>query len=124
MGAQGRSSSLRAESKGDQHQLGLGSRRTHYTVGGHTNTEHTCVVSGERRGGNILAGKAAAVTRESGEVAAYSLAREGRRRQSLALGLRQRENSETVAKKKQLPSAGLDSMRRARTQKYHVSTNY
>ena len=53
-------------------------------------------------------------------MAACSLAREGRRRQSLALGPRQRENSETVdsetvAKQKQLPSAGLDSMRGAIT---------
>ena len=74
------------------------------------------MVSGGRRGGSILAGerKAAAVTRESGEVAACSLARGRRQRQSLALGPRrdvQRENIETVAKQKQLPSAGLDSMR-------------
>ena len=39
---------------------------------------------------------AAAVTGESGEAAAYSLAREGRRRQSL--GPAGRENSKTVAK--------------------------
>ena len=54
-------------------------------------------------------GKAAAVIRENGEVAACSLARERRRQQSLALGpcragTRQRENTETVAKQ---PSAGL-----------------
>ena len=35
---------------------------------------------------SLARGKAAAVTRESGEVAACSLARERRRRQSLALG--------------------------------------
>ena len=38
---------------------------------------------------SLARGKAAAVTRESGEVAACSLARERRRQQSLALGLRQ-----------------------------------
>ena len=51
-----------------------------------------------------------AVTREIGEVAACSLARERRRRKSdpctrAAPG--QRENTETVAKQKQLPSASL-----------------
>ena len=55
-------------------------------------------------------------------MAACSLAREGRRRQSLSLGPRQRENSETLATQKQLPSAGLDSMRGARAQKYHMIT--
>ena len=50
--------------------------------------------SGEWRGGGVLSG-----TR--------------RGRQSLALGPRQREKSETVAKQKQLPSVGLDSMRGA-----------
>ena len=35
---------------------------------------------------SLARGKAAAVARESGEVAAYSLARETRRRQSLVLG--------------------------------------
>ena len=50
-----------------------------------------------------LAGeKAAAVTRESGEVAACSLEREGRRRQSLAFGMGQKENSKTVAKRLRL----------------------
>ena len=66
---------------------------------------------------------AAAVTRESGEVAACFLARERRRWQSrmhdhLHLGAApdagQRENTETVAKQKQPPSAGLDTMREAR----------
>ena len=62
----------------------------------------------------LAGGKAAAVIRESGEVAACSLAREGRRRQSLALGL---GRLETVSKQKQLPSVSLDSMRRAYAQK-------
>ena len=49
---------------------------------------------------------AAAVTLESGEVAAYFLARKRRRWQSPA-DAGQRENTETVAKQKQPPSAGL-----------------
>ena len=61
----------------------------------------------------------AAVTRESGEVAAYFLARERRRRQSLDLhlgraGRRTELETETVAKQKQPPSASLDTMRGAR----------
>ena len=46
-------------------------------------TQNTRVVSGRRRGGSVLArarGKAAAVTRESGEVEACSLAQERKRR--------------------------------------------
>ena len=66
---------------------------------------------------SLAGGKAAAVTRESRRVAAFSLSREGRRRQSLALWPGQRENSETVAKQNELPSASLDSMRGARAQK-------
>ena len=46
---------------------------------------------------SLVRGKAAAVTRESGEVAACFLARERRRRQNLHLGRAgQRENTETV----------------------------
>ena len=52
--------------------------------------------------------KHAAVIRESGEVAACSLAQEGRQWQSLALGL---GRLEAVTKQKQLPSVSLDSMR-------------
>ena len=49
-------------------------RRTRYTVGGHTANTDTRVISGGRRGSVVLAGertpgKAAAVTRERGEVA-------------------------------------------------------
>ena len=68
--------------------------------------------------------KAAAVTRESVEVAACFLARERRRRQShdmahalstwAAPDAGKRENTETIAKQKQPPSAGLDTMRGAR----------
>ena len=66
---------------------------------------------------SLAKGEAAAVTRESGEVAVCSLARKGRRWQSLGLGPGQSENSETIAKQNQLPSAGLDSMRRAHAQR-------
>ena len=60
---------------------------------------------------SLARGKAAAVTRVSGEVAAYSLARAV---SCTWAAPGQRENTETVAK---LPSAGLDSMRGARAQK-------
>ena len=56
----------------------------------------------------VQKGKAATVTRESGEVAACSLARERRRRQSLAFGpLRGKEKTPEplLIKQKQLPSA-------------------
>ena len=76
--------------------------------------------------------KAATVTRESGEVAACFLARERRRRQSIvtctwaAPDAGQRENTETVAKQKQPPSAGLAPGYHARGARPvdHVSTNY
>ena len=65
-------------------------------------------------------GKAAAVTRESGEVAAYSLARVvGPCRRHAAPG--QRENTEAVAKQKHLPQPAQPryrhSMRGARALK-------
>ena len=56
---------------------------------------------------SLARGKAAAVTRENGEVAACSLARERRRQQSLALAWA--APGQTVAK--------LDSMRGARAHK-------
>ena len=96
-------------------------RRTWYTVGGHTANTDTRVISGGRRGSVVLAGertqgKAAAVIRESGEVAraACSLARAV---SCTWAAPGQRENTETVAKQKQLPSAGLVTMRGARAQK-------
>ena len=96
-------------------------RRTRYTVGGHTANTDTHVISGGRRGSVVLAGertpgKAAAVTRERGEVAraACSLARAV---SCTWAAPGQRENTETVAKQKQLPSAGLVTMRGARAQK-------
>ena len=62
-------------------RLGLGSRRTRYTVGGHTKilcdrlpytahmkqTQNTRVVSGGRRGGGVLAGERKGCGSHSGE---------------------------------------------------------
>ena len=73
---------------------------------------------------SLARGKAAAVTRESGEIAAYSLA--PWREQSLALGLccagpGQRENTETVAK---LPQPAQPRYRAwGARPKNHVITN-
>ena len=49
-------------------------------------TQNTRVVSGGRRGGSVLAGERKVIDSHSGEVAACSLARERRLRQSLAHG--------------------------------------
>ena len=52
------------------------------------------MLSGERRSGGVYSlarGLAAAVTGESGEAAAYCLAREGRRRQSVGPGAPERK---------------------------------
>ena len=63
---------------------------------------HVQSLAGEEAVSYSLArGKAAAVTRESGEVAAYSLARAV----SCTWAPGQRENTETVAKQKQLGPA-------------------
>ena len=57
-----------------------------------TQNTHAWSLAGEEVVAYSLAGgKAAAVTRERGEVAAYSLVREGRQRQSLAVGPGQRK---------------------------------
>ena len=74
---------------------------------------------------SLARGKAAAVTRESGEVAAYSLARVvsctwAVRRAAPAPG--QRENTETVAKLPQ-PAQPRYHAPGARPE-YHVITNY
>ena len=76
---------------------------------------HAWSLAGEEAVAYSLArGKAASVTRESRKVAACTLARAV----SCTLAAPgQRENTETVAKKKQLPSAGLDSMRGAHAHK-------
>ena len=83
-------------------RLGLGSRRTPYTVGGHTMKQtqtHVWSLAGEEAVSYSLArGKAAAVTRESGEVLGSGVLSGA---SSTAPG--QRENTETVAKQKQLP---------------------
>ena len=62
---------------------------------------------------SLARGKAVAVTRESGEVAACSLARERRRRQSLALEQR-REREKTPKPLLSRSSCSLDSMRGGR----------
>ena len=89
-------------------------------------TQNTRVVSGGRRGGSILAGgrKGGSVfaderkgsgshSREWRGSGVLTGARERRRQQSLVLGRSgteiSRENTGTIAKQKQLPSAGLDS---------------
>ena len=65
-----------------------------------TKNTHACFLAeNEAVAYSLAGGKAAAVTLKSGEAAACSLVREGRRRQSLALGPGQRENSKTVAKR-------------------------
>ena len=69
---------------------------------------------------SLARGKAAAVTRESGEVASGVLS--GTREKATAVCctwamLGQRENTETVSKQKQLPSANLDSIYGAHTHK-------
>ena len=76
---------------------------------------HVWSLAGEEAVSYSLArGKAAAVTRESGEVAAYSLAR--------AVPWGQRENTETVAKLPQ-PAQPRYHARGARPED-HVSNNY
>ena len=64
----------------------------------HTKYTHAWSLAGEEAVAYSLAGgKTATVTRESGEVAACSLAREGRRWQSIALGpARDREKTPTL----------------------------
>ena len=63
---------------------------------------------------SLARGAVAAVTRESGEAAACSLARQGRRRQSLGLG-EKTPKPLLSAKQKQQPSAGLTYVDRMRT---------
>ena len=60
---------------------------------------HVCSLAGEEAVSYSLArGKAAAVIQESGEVAAYSLARDRRQQQFLALGLRRDRDREKTPK--------------------------
>ena len=83
-------------------------------------TQNTRVVSGGRRGGSILAGERKGSGSNSGEWKGRGVL-SGAREKAMAVTCTwaapgQRENIETVAKQKRLPSAGLDSMRGARAQ--------
>ena len=83
-------------------------------------SQNTRVVSGGRRGGSVLAGERKGNGSHSGEWKGSGVLT-GAREKATAVACTwaapgQRENTGTV-KKKQLPSASLDSMRRARTQK-------
>ena len=74
---------------------------------------------------SLARGKAAAVTRESGEVAAYSPARAVSCTWALGRAAPgQRENTETVAKQKQLPQPAQPTMRGGARPEDHVITNY
>ena len=85
-------------------------------------TQNTRVVSGGRRGSSVLAGERKGSSSHSGEWKGRgvlcSLARERRAMVVTCAWAApgQRENIETVAKQKQLPSAGLDSMHGVRAQ--------
>ena len=68
-------------------------------MGGHTNTEHTRLVSGEKRGGSVLASGRKGSGSHSGEWRGGSMLSDAE--------METEKNSETVAKEKQLPS-GLD----------------
>ena len=85
--------------------------------------KNTRVVSGGRRGGSVLAGERKGSGSHSREWRGSGvLIGEREKETAVACGLYlaapgQRENTGTVAKQKQLLSAGLDSMRGARTRK-------
>ena len=66
---------------------------------------------------SLVSEKAAAVTQESGEAVACSLAREGKATAVTCTRAGTERNFETITKQKQLPSAGLHSMHGAHTQK-------
>ena len=71
------------------------------------------MLSGDRRGGGVLSGErkggVAAVTHESGKAAA-ALGRERECDSTSPVTRARIENIETIAKQKQLPTAGLDIM--------------
>ena len=81
-----------------------------YTVGGHkneANTEHTCVLSGKRRGGGILSGEmkgGSSYLVEWRDGSMFS----GVKGKATAVTRAERENSKTIVKQKNLRSAGLD----------------
>ena len=85
--------------------------------------KNTRVVSGGRRGGSVLAGERKGNGSHSREWRGSGvLIGEREKETAVACGLYlaapgQRENTGTVAKQKQLLSAGLDSMRGARARK-------
>ena len=88
---------------------------------------HVWSLAGEEAVSYSLArGKAAAVTRESGEVAAYSLARAVPCTWAVPRrDVGQRENTETVAKQKQLPQPAQPRYHaRCARPEDHVITNY
>ena len=77
------------------------------------------VVPGGRRGSSVLAGERRGSSSHSGEWRGSGVLSGARERATavsftLAAPRRERENTETVAKQKHLPSAGLDIMRGAR----------
>ena len=89
-------------------------------------TQNTRVVSGGRRGGSILAGEKKGSGSHLGEWRGRGV-HSGAREKATAVICTwatpgQRENTKTVAQLKQLPSAGLDSMRGCPED--HVITNY
>ena len=91
-------------------------------------TQNTRVVSGGRRGSSELAGERKGSGSHSGEWRGSGVL-SGTREKATAVTCTwatpgQRENTETVAKQKTLPSAGLESMRGATRPEDHVSTNY
>ena len=84
-------------------------------------SQNTRVVSGERRGSSVLAGERKGSGSHSGQWRGSGVLT-GAREKATAVACTwatpgQRENTGTVAKQKQLSSAGPDSMRGARTQK-------
>ena len=85
-------------------------------------TQNTRVVSGGRRGGSILAGERKGSGSHSGEWSGSGVLSGATEKATAVTNctwatLGQKENTETVAKQKQLSSAGLDSMRGARARK-------
>ena len=81
-------------------------------------SQNTRVVSGRRRGGSVLAGERKGTPGEWRGNGVLTGAREKTTAVACTWAAPgQRENTGTVAKQKQLPSASVDSMRGARAQK-------
>ena len=79
-------------------------RLSHKNYG--ANTEHTRVLSDEGRGGSVLSGKRSGGSSHWGEWRGSGVL-SGTRGKATAVSRARRENSKTVAKQKQQPSAGL-----------------